>query len=744
MADVAELLLLIRGDASGAKGAMNDTHSGLLTLAKGVATVAAVLISAGAVAVKMATDFQASQTQLVTGAGESQKNLGMVSAGILAMAGTVGQSATDLSKGMFLIESAGFHGAAGLQILKAAAEGAATGGAQMTVVADALTTAMHDYNIPASDANRVTSALIQTVADGKTNLQDLASSIGKVMPVAAALGISFQQVTGAMATMTNAGLSARLAAMHLNTTLLALSAPNAVAAKSMKAVGLTTQGVKNILDGPGGLASALQTIEQHVGKTFPAGSVAAVTALKDITGGTVGYSTALMLTGANSASFASNVKGIGAVLHGSNTEVQGFSLASHDFSFAMKAAGDAAGAAMITMGTKLLPVLTVVAEWVGKEIPVALGIAENAFNWLGQNVLPVIVGAFTSVSKWVEKNRLVFLAIGKVVLGTIVTGFTLMADGIKFVVKNFQIFGPILAGVVAGFVAFKVAMGIQSLITGVGAAIGLLQAGMGGLEVSEGAAATTSYGLGAALTVATGPIGLVVAGIALLVAGFVLAYTHVQGFRDVVNAVFSVVVKIVQTAVGVIVGIFKTEFAVIFAVIGGITTAVQAVIKFLAGGPIGTAFKAAFAVVTGVINGVVALIGTVVTGIQKVIGFLGTLGHSSAKFVAGGGVANPGSLNPLARIAVRDSGGDVTANTPYWIGAPEVFVPKVSGTILNAAQLRSLSGGPRTAAGGGSGPQVVYNAVFNGVGKETQDLIDATLDAQYREIHHLISAARRA
>ena len=52
----------------------------------------------------------------------------------------------------------------------------------MSTVADALTTAMHDYNIPTDKANSVTSALIQTVADGKTHLEDLAGSLGKVMP----------------------------------------------------------------------------------------------------------------------------------------------------------------------------------------------------------------------------------------------------------------------------------------------------------------------------------------------------------------------------------------------------------------------------------------------------------------------------------------------------------------------------------------------------------------------------------
>ena len=68
---------------------------------------------------------------------------------------------------MFLIESAGYHGAAGLTVLKSAAEGAAVGGAQMSTVADALTTAMNDYNILTDRANAWTSALIQTVADGE-------------------------------------------------------------------------------------------------------------------------------------------------------------------------------------------------------------------------------------------------------------------------------------------------------------------------------------------------------------------------------------------------------------------------------------------------------------------------------------------------------------------------------------------------------------------------------------------------
>ena len=317
----------------------------------------------GATAAKMAMDFQSAVTQLVTGAGESEKNIKLVSDGILSMAGTVGQTPQELAKGLYLIESAGYHGAAGLSVLKAAAEGAVVGAAPMADVSNALTTALHDYNIPASKAGQVTSALIETVASGKTHLSDLATSLGKVMPQAAALGINFQTVTGGIATMTNAGLSARLASMHLSNTLLALSAPSTTAAKSMASVGLTTQQVKDTLTGPAGLQGALQLIEQHVSSTFPKGSVASVQALKNIMGGTAGYSTALMLTGANAKTFETNVKNIGERLGATTPKVQGFALAQKDLKFQLDQLKGSSSAALIGIGQWLLPKLSDVASW---------------------------------------------------------------------------------------------------------------------------------------------------------------------------------------------------------------------------------------------------------------------------------------------------------------------------------------------------------------------------------------------
>src|SRR5664280_1412233 len=134
--------------------------------------IAAAVIGTGVAVTKMAADYQSATTLLVTGAGESEAAIGMVRQGLIDMAPAVGMGPEALAKAMFLVESAGFHGAAGLLVMKSAAEGAKIGGADATVVANGLTTALTDYHLPAPMAAAVTSKLVATVAAGKTNMQD--------------------------------------------------------------------------------------------------------------------------------------------------------------------------------------------------------------------------------------------------------------------------------------------------------------------------------------------------------------------------------------------------------------------------------------------------------------------------------------------------------------------------------------------------------------------------------------------
>jgi TP901 family phage tail tape measure protein len=321
-------------------------------------------VAIGAASLKLGMDFETATTQLVTGAGESEAALEGVRKGILAMAGKVGQTPVELAKGLYMIESAGYHGAAGLKVLEASAQGAATGGTDMATVANAVTTAMNDYHAPMDAANQVTSALIATVASGKTHLEDLANSLGRVLPTASALKVPMASVLGSVAALTNTGMSARLATTNLNAAIVGLAAPSSTSSKAMQAFGLSAQGLVNIMQDPKkGVAYAFETITDRIGKKFPVGSAAYLAALKDITGSTMGMKVALDLTGTAFKGAQDNVKKIGDAYKNGKKDVAGFSIASKDAKFQLDQLKASGTASLTQIGMFMLPVAKDVALW---------------------------------------------------------------------------------------------------------------------------------------------------------------------------------------------------------------------------------------------------------------------------------------------------------------------------------------------------------------------------------------------
>lgn len=222
----------------------------------------------GVASIKMAGDFQAQVMRLHTAAGESQANMQMVGDGILKVARDTGTSTTELTSGMYQIESAGFHGADGLKVLQAAAEGAKNEGADMGSVGNALTTVMEDLGAKSGDAANLMSQMVAAVGQGKMTMNDLAGSIHTVLPNAAALGLAFPQVAGALSTMTAEGVSAEQAAQNLNHTIVKLAAPTTAMSNAMAAYGVNANDLKDNL-GKNGLTGTFDILSnailQHMG-----------------------------------------------------------------------------------------------------------------------------------------------------------------------------------------------------------------------------------------------------------------------------------------------------------------------------------------------------------------------------------------------------------------------------------------------------------------------------------------------
>ena len=405
-------------------------------------------LAAGAAAiatVHMAADFQTQMTRVQTGAGEAQANMKMVGNGVLAMAGQVGQSTEQLTSGLYTVESAGYHGADALNVLKASAMGAKVGAADLAPVTDAVTTALNAYSLKASDATGVMNALVATEAAGKTNMEALAGSMASILPVASAAHVGLNEVLGAMATMTAQGTSADVAATYLKQTISQLSNPSAKAANEMKGLGLNSVQVAQNL-GKNGLASTLTELTDAIqNKMGPAGTVVIDTlrkasanttdyqkalanlkpdqqtyigALADMVGGTKSMMGALQLTGPHMKTFQDNTKSIVEhVKNGGNAiegwkEVQGtLNQKLAEAKGAMQAIGIEIGQKLLPYASKMVEVFSTSVTWLTRhhQVVVAVGAAIGGILVVGIVAATVAMWNFTAA---LLANPVVWIVVG--------------------------------------------------------------------------------------------------------------------------------------------------------------------------------------------------------------------------------------------------------------------------------------------------------------------------------------------
>lgn len=429
---VSAALTKLRGDMSSVEGAASKMgpqlqSAGVVAAAGlGAAVVAAGAI--GAAAVKMAGDFQNASVHLVTDAGESAANLGMVQSGILSLSRTVGVSATDLTNAMYLVESAGYHGAAGLSVLKAAEEGARVGGADAATMADAVTSALNAYALPATQATAVTNDLIAAVAQGKTHLQDIAGALGMVLPSAAALHIPLEQVTGALATMTAQGTPAADAATYLRYTLASLANPTSKAKTELAAVGLSSERLTTVLTTQG-LPSALQLLTDAIGRKFPEGSSAYLAALSNIVGGTRGMQASLELTGPHLQTYIGNVHAVTSAVAEGGNQIKDWGAIQATANFQFDRAKATISSLVIQLGMRLLPAVTsIVAGFNDHLLPALAGVAAFTEKYrgilgplaLGFGVVTVALAAYATAIGVAAVASVAFEAATSPISGTVV------------------------------------------------------------------------------------------------------------------------------------------------------------------------------------------------------------------------------------------------------------------------------------------------------------------------------------
>lgn len=169
------------------------------------------------------TGFETRIAEISTIAGGGAEQVEELEMALLSMTRAIPQSAEELGAGAYQALSSGFSDTADvLDIVEASAKAATAGLTNTETAVDALTTVLNAFSMDASEATRVADILFKTVELGKLKFTDIAQTIGNAATSASLAGVSIEELTAGMATMTKSGIFAAEATTSLNRLFLTL------------------------------------------------------------------------------------------------------------------------------------------------------------------------------------------------------------------------------------------------------------------------------------------------------------------------------------------------------------------------------------------------------------------------------------------------------------------------------------------------------------------------------------------
>ena len=352
------LKAIITADASKMKKTMAEAGKSMDAFSeKATATgkkltrnVTAPLIAVGGLSIKAAADFEASMTKIQSLVGLSAETVQGFEQDVRRLAGTTAQAPKDLADAMFFITSAGLRGAAATETLEAAAKAAAVGLGDTATIADLATSALNAYGESNISATKATDVMVAAVREGKLEAGELAGSMGRVLPIASAMGVRFDEVGAAFAALSRTGTNAAEAATQVRGILSSLLRPSVQAEKALKGMGLSSEGLRKQIKEEGLLATLKTLSEEFAGNEAAAasvfGNIRALSGVMDLMGANV----------ATTEQIFANMKDTTGALD------QAFDATSETAAFKLSQAMANIKQALIDLGNVLIPIVVPVLE----------------------------------------------------------------------------------------------------------------------------------------------------------------------------------------------------------------------------------------------------------------------------------------------------------------------------------------------------------------------------------------------
>lgn len=420
----------------------------------GLAMKAGFTLAAAAVAysVVQATKFETQMRNVNSISHLSEGTLKSLSAQVIDLSKNVPQSAETLASGLYDIASSGYQGADGLTILKAAATAASAGLTDTATASQAIVSVINAYGMSAKDAGYVSDVLFQTVNLGVVSFEQLAGSIGDVIPMASQAGVTVDQVGSAIATMTLSGLSGAESATRLQRTIQALITPTDALQQQIESWGYS--------NGQAAIkALGLHGVMVKIGQATH-GDVAALKAFFPDIRSASGAMALLANNGANYNRVAGEIE--------NKTKVAGatqraFSEQMKSLSAQFKLFLNNVNAAAITVGTVLLPVLK---DALSGTLDLAhKGVAALQSAWkdlrpIAQTIADAIGNVTDIIGQMIDYVRPAATFVAQLVAAFAVGSLMVFADALKAITGFLKDHPALIQAATVALIAF----GVQALV----------------------------------------------------------------------------------------------------------------------------------------------------------------------------------------------------------------------------------------------------------------------------------------
>ncbi len=346
-----------------ASGTFGKVGGSLGKLAKvgavGVAALGVAAAGATVAAVKMAQGYQAAMKE-VESLGVPADQMKVLEQGVLDLSRRLGVDATEATGALYQAISAGVPPENALAFLETASKAAIAGVTDAETAVDGISSVVNAFASQNLSATQAADLMFATVKAGKTNFEELSSSIANVAPLANATGVEFAEVSAALATMTASGTATTVATTQIRSAIQSLTKPSEELTAIFEAAGFASgeAAVKQV-----GFAGAADIVSKATG-----GSVAEMTKLL---GSIEGVQGVLGVTGAQADAFGKNMEGMRNSAGAADTA---FGTMSESFEFQMNRVRESFKSGLIQVGLQILPVITPIVSAIAEKLPAAFNL----------------------------------------------------------------------------------------------------------------------------------------------------------------------------------------------------------------------------------------------------------------------------------------------------------------------------------------------------------------------------------